>query len=81
MNYIPKGTKRQDWETKIDAIEIGSGDTILIDKCYGPTIFADLKITADITRGWVIERMWIKSGEFVEWCVIPAQIEEEFTEE
>lgn len=61
-------------------IEIGSGDRVTIDKLFGPTIFANLRITADIDRGcWVIERDWI-SGGFIEWCTIPNQIEEEFKE-
>lgn len=62
-------------------IEIGSFDTLTIDKLFGPTIFADLRITADINRGWIIEREWIEKGKFVEWCVIPAQIEQEFKDD
>lgn len=66
-------------ETK--TVEIGSMDTVVIDKLFGPTIFADLRITADSDRGcWVIERMWINKGEFIEWCTIPCQIEKEFEE-
>ena len=61
-------------------IEIGTGDRVTIDKLFGPTIFADLRITADFDRGWIIERLWIESGEFVEWCTIPNQIEREFNE-
>lgn len=60
-------------------IEIGTQDTVVIDKLFGPTIFANLRITADFDRGWVIEREWI-SGGYIEWCVIPAQIEQEFTD-
>jgi len=63
-------------------IEIGSGDSVIIDKLFGPTVFADLKITADYTRGcWVIERMWIKDGKWIEWCTIPSQIEQEFSDD
>ena len=62
-------------------IEIGSFDVVTIDKLFGPTIFADLRITADPKRGWVIEREWIDKGQFVEWCVIPAQIDLEFKED
>lgn len=65
---------------KVHKLEIGSGDVVQIDKLFGPTIFADIRITADINRGWVIERQWIAKGEFVEWCVIPAQIDKEFDE-
>jgi len=61
-------------------IEIGSGDRVTIEKLFGPTVFADLRITADYERGcWVIERQWI--GEFIEWCTIPNQIEQEFKED
>lgn len=62
-------------------IEIGSGDQITIEKMFGPTIFADLRITSDVERGWVVERKWIDNGEWIEWCVIPAQIEQEFINE
>ena len=63
-----------------NTIEIGSNDTITIDKMFGPTIFANIRITADCERGWVIEREWIENGKWIEWCVIPAQIDEEFTD-
>lgn len=63
---------------KTHKVEIGSFDVLTIDKLFGPTIFADLRITADPDRGWVIEREWIENGQFVEWCIIPAQIEQEF---
>lgn len=64
-------------ETK--TIEIGSNQSVILDKLYGPTIFADLRITADTEQGWVVERQWIETGEWIEWCVIPAQIDQEFT--
>lgn len=60
-------------------IEIGSKDKVVIDKLFGPTVFANLRITADLERGWVIEREWIEKGQFIEWCVIPAQIDKEFS--
>ena len=66
------------FKEKEKTLEIGSNDTVTIDKMFGPTIFADLRITADCERGWVIEREWIENGEWIEWCVIPAQIEQEF---
>lgn len=62
-------------------IQIGSGATVTLDKVFGPTVFANLRITADVARGWVIERQWIKSSEYVEWCVIPAQIDAEFAQQ
>lgn len=66
---------------KTHKVEIGSFDVLTIDKLFGPTIFADLRITADPERGWVIEREWIEKGQFVEWCTIPNQIEQEFKDE
>ena len=62
---------------EIKKIEIG-GETIEIEKLFGPTIFANLRITPDIERGWVIERKRINDGKWIEWCVIPAQINNEF---
>lgn len=60
-------------------VEIGSGDTVSIDKLFGPTIFSPIRITADLNRQcWVIERMWINTGTYIEWCTIPNQFEEEF---
>jgi len=66
-------------ETK--EVEIGSGQSVIIDKLFGPHIFANLRITADTQRGcWVIEREWIASGTYIEWCTIPDQLAEEFTD-
>jgi hypothetical protein len=62
-------------------VEIGCDEPVKIDKMFGPAVFATLRITADYERGWVIERQWIETGEWIEWCVIPAQIEQEFTSE
>lgn len=59
-------------------IEVGPADVVEIEKLFGPAIFASLRITADYKRGWVIEREWTKTGQWIEWCVIPAQIEAEF---
>jgi hypothetical protein len=48
-------------------------------KEYGPTIFADLRITASLERGgWVIERMTGPEDKWKEWTVIPAQLDEDF---
>jgi len=66
-------------ERETRTIEIGT-QRVVIDKMFGPTIFAMLRITPDIECGWVIERKWIKNGAWIEWCVIPAQIDEEFLE-
>lgn len=69
------------WKEEKATLEIGSNESVTIDKMFGPTIFADIRITADTERGWVIERQWIETGDWIEWCVIPAQIEQEFTDE
>lgn len=61
-------------------VDIGSSDIVIIDKAFGPTIFASLKIEADLEKGWVIKREWIKTGEWIEWCAIPAQINQEFSD-
>lgn len=63
-----------------NTIEMGSHETLIIDKLYGPTVFAELRITPDASRGWVIERQWASDSEWIEWCVIPAQIDQEFDE-
>jgi len=57
-------------------IEMGSGQSIVLDKLYGPTVFANLRITADAEKGWVIEREL--GDDWVEWCVIPAQLPQDF---
>lgn len=63
-------------------VEIGYDDVVIVDKLYGPTIFANLRVRQDRDRcEWIIERQWIKTGEWIEWCRMPAQIEQEFTEE
>lgn len=74
-----KGTAQ--WIAETQTVEMGP-DTVILDKMFGPTIFADLRITADPQRGWVIERQWIanvhEDEKWVEWCVIPHQIDAEF---
>ncbi len=69
MNFI---------ETK-NTLELGSGDVVILDKLFGPTIMTELRITADVEEGWIIERRWIATGEWVKWVTIPGQIEQEFT--
>lgn len=75
-------------------LDVGSGDVIEIDKLYGPTVFADIRIIVDTKScSWIIERLttlpcpdpenpntyqWLK---WVEWCRIPAQFDWEFKEE
>ena len=56
-------------------IAIGYEHTVVLNKPYGPEIFASLRITADAKRGWVIEREFLLKEQYVEWCVIPAPID------
>jgi hypothetical protein len=56
-------------------LNIGSNESIIIDKMYGPAVFDDLRITPDTnTAEWVIERyQWTnhKGGEETcAWVVI-----------
>ena len=74
---------------KSKTIEMGSGDSITLDKLYGPTIFARLRITATPSRGWVIERETADrhndepdlTSIWVEWCTIPCQLDMDFEKE
>jgi len=60
-------------------IEIGTGDMVIIDKLYGPAVFATLRITPDVPRGvWVIERQRLDTDEWHEVVTIEAQLDEEF---
>jgi hypothetical protein len=62
-------------------IEIGPDDVVIIDKLYGPTVFANLRVSLDLERcEWVIQRQWVKTGEWIEWCRMPGQIGQEFTD-
>ncbi len=63
-------------------VEVGSDDSVIIDKIFGPLVFSNLRITAHAESAcWIIERQWIKSGEWLEWVRIPGQFEQEFTEQ
>lgn len=62
-------------------VEVGY-QSVIIDKMFGPQIFANLKITADPkTNTWIIERQTINTGEWVEWVRIPGQVDFEFKDE
>ncbi len=57
-------------------VEIGL-EAVVIDKLFGPTCFAKLRIRPDMERGgWVVERQ--TGSRFVEWVVIPAQLAPDF---
>jgi hypothetical protein len=62
-------------------IQIPSTGKITIDKLYGPTIFWDIRISCDInTVEWVIERSMGPRGTWKEWCRIPGQLDEDFSD-
>lgn len=62
-------------------VEIGTDDVVDNDKLYGPTVFANLRVSLDRGRcEWVIQRQWVKTGAWIEWCRMPGQIDEEFTD-
>ncbi len=59
-------------------VEIGH-QKVTIEKLFGPTVFADIRIRPEIkTAEWIIERQSIDTMEWREWCRIPGQLEEEF---
>jgi hypothetical protein len=68
-------------------VEVGY-QSVIIDKLFGPMIFANLRITADPkTNTWLIERETIfqtagggSHHEWIEWVRIPGQLEREFKE-
>ena len=61
-------------------VEIGH-ESVVIDKMFGPMIFANLRITPiSETCTWKIERESIKTAEWIEWVHIPGQLEMEFTD-
>jgi hypothetical protein len=62
-------------------VEVGVGQAVTIDKCFGPLIFTDIRVTADFKScEWVIERKRIDSGEWIEVSRVPGQIDEEFSD-
>lgn len=62
--------------------EIGNEQSVIIDKIYSSPIFTPLRITACSEECcWIIERQWIETGKYIEWCRIPAQLEEEMNED
>lgn len=54
-----------------------------IDKAFGPTSFAPLRITPVNDNdfcGWVVARQWLADGSWREVIRIEGQIEEEYAE-
>ena len=55
---------------------------VVLSKMYGPLIFADIRIRADLqTCEWVIERQNIKTMKWEEAIRIPGQIASEFDDD
>lgn len=53
---------------------------VVLDKLFGPLIFANLRIRADIRScNWIVEREQIKSGQWEFVMEIPGQKESDFT--
>lgn len=53
-----------DFDVKRKEINIGSGESIVINKLYGPSVFDPLRITADSNSyKWIIEREVIITDE------------------
>lgn len=60
-------------------IEMGSGVAVILDKLFGPLIFANLKIVNDIAScQWIIYRQNIETGEWIEKARIEGQEDSEF---
>lgn len=63
-------------------VHLGSDETVVLNKLFGPSVFANLRITADTkTMEWVIEREWINTGEYIPWMRIPGALSGEFGED
>lgn len=61
-------------------VRVGVGNPVIVNKEYGPLVFAQVRITAEYeTCEWVVERQWVSNGEWIEVARFPGQIDEEFT--
>jgi hypothetical protein len=62
--------------------DAGGGYQFIIDKLYGPTIFANLRITASIHDvAWLIERQRIDTGKWEIISIIPAVYKSELDDD
>jgi hypothetical protein len=62
-------------------VDICGDQPVEIDKLFGPLIFANLRVTADVkSNEWIIERQHIGTGEWSYITAIPGQIPGEFAE-
>ena len=68
--------EHRDWSE----LQIGSHESIIIEKLFGPQCFDRLRIRAEpSTNEWVIERDL--GDEFVEWVRIPGRLQNWFNHE
>jgi hypothetical protein len=71
MDYV------QFTELEHKRIAMGCDDEIVLDKMFGPTVFATIRITPSLERGgWVIERAMDRG--WTEIMVLPAQVDADF---
>lgn len=62
-------------------VEMGSHQRLTIDKLFGPTAYADLRISCDSDAcEWVIERTGPGRIGWVEVARIPGQLESDYQE-
>lgn len=76
MNFYQPG--EDDPENEEPELHVGTGESVVIDKMYGPLVMAGLRITADqASCAWIIERQVSESG-WQEWVRIPGQLDIDF---
>lgn len=62
-------------------IHLKGDEPIVIDKMFGPLVFAPIRVTASIdTCEWIVERLYGENNEWREVMRVPGQIESDFTE-
>lgn len=63
-------------------VHISAGDTVTIDKMFGPLIFWSIRVTPDFAScEWVIEREFGPQGEWREVARVPGQLDGDFSDE
>ena len=79
MNVEVGGPQGKLIEAMDGEIHCMSDEPIVIEKMYGPLVFAGLRITADSEScEWVIDRATGPDGEYREWARVPGQLDENF---
>lgn len=60
-------------------VHVSAGDTVTIDKMFGPLIFWSIRVTPDFgSCEWVVEREFGPHGEWYEVVRIPGQLDSDF---